>query len=127
MYANALTKKIFKTTSSSHPGVKKLNHAKKYLVAGNIAWIGKSLATFKPYLTPKETRALFKKKKWKNIVAFHTRNAPHRGHEHVQRAALKKVDEVILENHLNTCVADSIRKGNVRESVGEIMEVLKKK
>ena len=43
------------------------------------------------------------------------------------QAALKKVDEVILENHLNTCVADSIRHGRVKESVGEIMEVLKKK
>lgn len=43
------------------------------------------------------------------------------------QAALKKVDEIILENHLNTCVAGSIRKGHIKESVGEIMEVLKKK
>lgn len=43
------------------------------------------------------------------------------------QGALKKTDEVILENHLTTCVADSIRKGKVKESVSEIMEVLKKK
>jgi len=43
------------------------------------------------------------------------------------QGALKKADEVILENHLKTCVADSIKKGEVKRSVDEIMEVLKKK
>jgi len=43
------------------------------------------------------------------------------------QSALKKADEVILENHLNSCVADSIKKGRVKESVGEIMQVLRKK
>ena len=43
------------------------------------------------------------------------------------QAALKKADEVVLENHLSTCVADSIRHGRVKESVGEIMEVIRKK
>jgi DNA-binding FrmR family transcriptional regulator len=43
------------------------------------------------------------------------------------QAALKKVDEVVLENHLKTCVADSIRKGETGRVVGEVMEVLQKK
>lgn len=43
------------------------------------------------------------------------------------QAALKKVDELVLENHLNTCVADSIRKGNDKNVIGEVMEVLRKK
>jgi len=43
------------------------------------------------------------------------------------QAALKKVDEVILENHLKTCVADSIKKGETDKVVGEVMEVLQKK
>ena len=43
------------------------------------------------------------------------------------QAALKKADEVILENHLKTCVADSIREGDSREAIAEVMEVLKKK
>jgi len=43
------------------------------------------------------------------------------------QAALKKVDDAVLENHLKTCVADSIRKGETNAVVGEIMQVLRKK
>ena len=43
------------------------------------------------------------------------------------QSALKTTDEKILENHLKTCVADSIKKGNSDEAIKEVMEVLKKK
>lgn len=43
------------------------------------------------------------------------------------QAALKKADEVVLENHLKTCVADSIRRGETDKVVGEVMEVFQKK
>jgi DNA-binding FrmR family transcriptional regulator len=43
------------------------------------------------------------------------------------QAALKKTDEVILENHLKSCVADSIKQGNSDEAIAEVMEVLQKK
>lgn len=43
------------------------------------------------------------------------------------QAALKKADEAVLENHLKTCVADSIRKGKTNEVVAEVMQVLEKK
>ena len=42
------------------------------------------------------------------------------------QSALKEADRVVLENHLNTCVADSIKKGKSKESIKEIMEVIKK-
>lgn len=42
-------------------------------------------------------------------------------------SALRNIDELVLENHLRTCVADSIKKGNVDEAIKEVMEVLKKK
>ena len=43
------------------------------------------------------------------------------------QAALKKTDEVILENHLKTCVSDSIRNGESDKAIKEVMEVLRKK
>ena len=43
------------------------------------------------------------------------------------QSALKKADEVILENHLKCCVADSIRKGKSDEAINELMTVLQKK
>ena len=43
------------------------------------------------------------------------------------QAALRKVDEVILENHMKTCVAREIRKGNTKEVINEVMKVMEKK
>ena len=40
--------------------------------------------------------------------------------------ALKETDNVLLENHLKSCVADAISKGKANESITEIMEVFKK-
>lgn len=43
-------------------------------------------------------------------------------------AALKKVDEIILENHLKTCVKDSILSDRgVDDKVREVIEVFKRK
>lgn len=42
--------------------------------------------------------------------------------------ALKKVDELILENHLKTCVRESIVNGKgIDEKVSEVIEVFKRK
>ena len=43
------------------------------------------------------------------------------------QAALKKVDEIILETHLKNCVVDSIKKGKNDEVIGEVMRVFEKK
>lgn len=41
--------------------------------------------------------------------------------------ALKETDAVILENHLNTCVVEAIKKGKPDEVIEEIIAILKKK
>lgn len=44
------------------------------------------------------------------------------------QSALQKVDELVLENHLKTCVKDAIiTDKNVEEKVREIIEVFKRK
>lgn len=45
---------------------------------------------------------------------------------HAVENALKEVDNLILENHLKTCVVDSIKKGRSDESIKELMEVFKR-
>jgi len=42
------------------------------------------------------------------------------------QSALKNVDELILENHLKTCVVDHIKNGEAETSIKEIMNVFKK-
>lgn len=41
--------------------------------------------------------------------------------------ALKKIDELILENHLNTCVTNKINDGKGKEATKEVMEVFKRR
>jgi len=41
--------------------------------------------------------------------------------------ALKKMDEVILENHLRTCIAHKINDGRTDEATKEVLEVFRKR
>lgn len=41
-------------------------------------------------------------------------------------SALKGTEEVMLENHLNCCVASAITSGRKEEAIKEVMEVFKK-
>ena len=43
------------------------------------------------------------------------------------QAALKQIDDLVLENHMKTCVAEEIRKGNTRDVIDEVMKVMEKK
>lgn len=43
------------------------------------------------------------------------------------QSALKKADEEVLKNHLETCVSDSIKKGQSNKAIGEVMAVFKKR
>ena len=42
-------------------------------------------------------------------------------------SALKETGNLVLENHLKSCVADAISRGKKDEAIGEIMQVFKKK
>lgn len=41
-------------------------------------------------------------------------------------SAIKQTNALILENHLQTCVVDHIKKGQTRMTVDEIMKVFKR-
>lgn len=41
--------------------------------------------------------------------------------------ALRQTDELILENHLKTCVAKAIRQGKDQEAIREVMAVIAKR
>lgn len=40
--------------------------------------------------------------------------------------AIAETENVLLENHLKTCVADSIKQGRQEEAIREVMQVFKK-
>lgn len=43
------------------------------------------------------------------------------------RKALEETENLIMENHLQGCVADDIKAGNEKKAIAEIMSVIKKR
>ena len=43
------------------------------------------------------------------------------------QSALKETDNLILENHLQTCVLDQMTKGKTKETINEVMQVFKRR
>lgn len=79
-----VAKRWFGTTDRNHPGVAKFMERGVSVLGGPIEYLGPASIARSPYqLTPEQTRMVFDIKGWSKIVAFHTRNVPHRGHEHV--------------------------------------------
>lgn len=88
---------VFGTNDTNHPGVKKIFELGNWLIGGKIKLLNQIKHKHERYyLTPIETRVLFKEKGWKTVVGFQTRNAPHIGHEYVQKTALTFVDGLFI-------------------------------
>lgn len=107
------------TTDTAHPNVYDI-----YQNYGGIALAGKVdlirrlvLPTVKFELSPLETRDLFNKKSWKNVVGYQCRNPPHTAHEYLQRVSLEnaEIDGLFIQP-----VIGRLKKGDYKPSV--IME-----
>ena len=86
---------VYGTVDVKHPGVKAL--IGNVLLGGRIRLLELPKNEFREYiLTPAQVRSEFKRRGWKTVAAFQTRNAPHRAHEHLQMGALKKVDGLFI-------------------------------
>ncbi|OGT46088.1 MAG: adenylyltransferase [Gammaproteobacteria bacterium RIFCSPHIGHO2_12_FULL_38_11] len=90
---------VFGTTDTTHPGVNiLLNQMGSVYIGGRVA----CLAMPKHYdfsalrQTPAEFKKIIQAKKWKNIVAFQTRNPMHRAHQELTLLAAKEHDAKIL-------------------------------
>lgn len=70
---------------------------KQFLLGGKIDLIDEPKIPFAEYyLKPQATRLLFDEKGWRTVVAFQTRNIPHRGHEYLQKTALTFTDGLFI-------------------------------
>ena len=89
--------KIFNTMEAAHPGVARTMEMGEVLLGGRIDLFEDSPGKFPRYrLNPKETRFLFNEMGWRSVAGFQTRNAPHIGHEYVQKTALAFVDGLFI-------------------------------
>ena len=91
-------KEVYGTEDVAHPGVAKLFATTDTVVSGKLKEVvAREETPFTNYtLKPKETRLLFKEKKWNDVIAFQTRNAPHIGHEYVQKTGLAFADGIFI-------------------------------
>jgi sulfate adenylyltransferase len=85
---------VYGTERTDHPGGKMvLSDARDMLLGGEVRVLPqrKHPEYGQFILSPRETRALFRRRGWKRVVAFQTRNPLHRAHEYALVAGIERL------------------------------------
>jgi pyruvate kinase len=87
----SLAARMYGTTSHNHPGVARLMHRGDCFLGGDVTLVQLLASPNRHYLlTPAQTRFIFTRLGWSQVVAFHSRNPAHCGHESIQIQALER-------------------------------------
>jgi sulfate adenylyltransferase len=101
---------VFGTAEDAHPGAKNVTSMPPYCLAGGVTLIeeipGRTFLEFPR--EPQQTRAAFRERGWKKIVAFQTRNPTHRAHEYIQKAALEICDGLMIHPLVGETKGDDV-------------------
>jgi len=107
------------TLDTNHPNVYDIFHSYgDTALAGRVNLIRRlNLPTVNYELSPRETRELFARMGWRNVVAYQCRNPPHTAHEYIQRVSLERSD---VDGLFIQPVIGRLKKGDYKPGV--IME-----
>lgn len=92
-------RQVFGTDDRDHPGVGNFCRQEDFLVGGTVT-VFEGFRYNSHDLRPAESRVLFREYGWDTVVGFQTRNAPHRGHEYIQKTALEQTDGMLVQPKL---------------------------
>ena len=103
-------KLVYGTTDVSHPAVARIMSQGPYYVGGRISVLNvPSHDDFVPYrLSPTETRREFRRRGWRQVVGFQTRNPIHRAHEYLLRCGLEIADGLMIHPLVGKTKGDDI-------------------
>jgi sulfate adenylyltransferase len=89
---------VYGTVDEAHPGVAEIMAGGDYLLGGEVAAVEGGRQIFSDYnFIPEQTKKIFYQRGWRKIASFQTRNVPHRGHEFLQKKALKEADGIFIQ------------------------------
>ncbi len=94
---------VFRTTELAHPGVKMVMEQGDVNLAGPLKILSQGGFPEKYgalYMTPEQTRALFRARGWRRVAAFQTRNPMHRSHEYLAKIAIEVCDGLLVHSLL---------------------------
>lgn len=101
---------VFGTADEAHPGAKNVLACPPWCLGGRVTLLEEIAGrTFlEDRLEPNQTRAAFRERGWRKIVAFQTRNPTHRAHEYIQKAALEICDGLLLHPLVGETKGDDV-------------------
>jgi sulfate adenylyltransferase len=103
--------RVYRTVDAAHPGVKMVMEQPPVNLAGPIKVLSTGGFPEKYgdlYMTPEQTRALFRSRGWSRVAAFQTRNPMHRSHEYLAKVAIEVCDGVLVHSLLGALKAGDI-------------------
>jgi len=101
---------VYGTDDPKHPGVAAVLNQGEIYLGGRVTMLRHQADLPFPAhrLSPRQTRAAFRQRGWRRIVAFQTRNPVHRAHEYIQKCALEVVDGLLLHPLVGETKGDDI-------------------
>jgi sulfate adenylyltransferase len=116
---------VYKTTDLEHPGVKMVMEQGDVNLAGPVKVLSQGGFPEKygdQFLTPAQTREIFKKNGWSTVAAFQTRNPMHRSHEYLAKIAIETCDGVLIHSLLGKLKPGDIPAEVRSKAIGTLIE-----